>query len=182
MRDYASLEGAERFDKISQCEMFEHIGLEAHPKYFTTVHRLLKPNGFYLHQASVRVAKRDAKTFLKKRPEVLALTKYIFPGAEFDHIGMLLTNFERFGFEVHDVEDWREHHARTCRIWYDDLYKNQEAAIREGGLVTTRMWLTWMAGCSIAFDRGGALVYQTLVSKRRRGPSGLPPTRADLYR
>ncbi|HEY8268395.1 MAG TPA: cyclopropane-fatty-acyl-phospholipid synthase family protein [Xanthobacteraceae bacterium] len=182
LRDYASLEGKERFDKISQCEMFEHIGLEAHPKYFTTVHRLLKPNGFYLHQASVRVAKRDAKTFLKKRPEVLALTKYIFPGAEFDHIGMLLTNFERFGFEVHDVEDWREHHARTCRIWYDDLYKNQEAAIREGGLVTTRMWLTWMAGCSIAFDRGGALVYQTLVSKRRRGPSGLPPTRADLYR
>jgi len=182
LRDYASLEGSERFDKISQCEMFEHIGLASHPKYFTTVHRLLKPNGFYLHQASVRVAKRNEKAFLKKRPEVLALTRYIFPGAEFDHIGMLCTNLERFGFEVHDVEDWREHHARTCRIWYDDLYKNQEAAIKEAGLATTRMWLTWMAGCSIAFDRGGALVYQTLVSKRRRGPSGLPPTRADLYR
>ena len=182
LRDYASLEGHGRFDKISQCEMFEHIGLAAHPKYFQTVHRLLKPDGLYMHQASVRIAKRDAKTFLKKRPEVIALTRYIFPGAEFDHIGMLLTNFERFGFEVHDVEDWREHHARTCRIWYDDLHKNQEAAIKEGGLVATRMWLSWMAGCSIAFERNTALVYQTLVSKRRRGPSGLPPTRADLYR
>ena len=182
LRDYASLDGRERFDKISQCEMFEHIGLAAHPTYFQTIHRLLKPDGLYLHQASVRIAKRDEKTFLRKRPEVIALTRYIFPGAEFDHIGMLLTNFERFGFEVHDVEDWREHHARTCRLWYDELYKNQEAAIKEAGLVTTRMWLGWMAGCSIAFERNTALVYQTLVSKRRRGPSGLPPTRADLYR
>ncbi len=65
LRDYASLEGHERFDKISQCEMFEHIGLAAHPKYFQTIHRLLKPDGFYLHQASVRIAKRDAKTFLR---------------------------------------------------------------------------------------------------------------------
>jgi hypothetical protein len=27
----------------------------------------------------------------------------------------------------------------------------------------------------------GACLYQTLASKRKRGPSGLPPTRADLY-
>jgi cyclopropane-fatty-acyl-phospholipid synthase len=182
LRDYATLEGEGRFDKISQIEMFEHIGLAAHPLYFRTVHRLLKPDGFYLHQASVRLAKKDQKTFLKKRPEVIALTRYIFPGAEFDHIGMLLANFERFGFEVHDVEDWREHHARSCRLWHDELYKNQKAAIAEAGLVTTRMFLSWMAGCSIAFERSTAAVYQTLVSKRRRGPSGLPPTRADLYR
>jgi cyclopropane-fatty-acyl-phospholipid synthase len=182
LRDYALLEGHERFDKISQCEMFEHIGLAAHPKYFQTIHRLLKPDGFYLHQACVRIAKRNEKAFRKKRPEVIALTRYIFPGGEFDHIGMLLTNLERYGFEVHDVEDWREHHARTCRMWYNDLYKNQEAAIKEIGLFNTRMWLSWLAGCSIALERNTALVYQTLVSKRRRGPSGLPPTRTDLYR
>jgi hypothetical protein len=28
----------------------------------------------------------------------------------------------------------------------------------------------------------GVCLFQTLASKRRRGPSGLPPTRADLYR
>jgi cyclopropane-fatty-acyl-phospholipid synthase len=182
LRDYASLEGEGRFDKISQVEMFEHIGLAAHPKYFQTIHRLLKPDGLYLHHASTRLAKRDDKTFLKKRPEVIALTRYIWPGGEFDHIGMLLTNLERFGFEVHDVEDWREHYQRTFRQWHDDLYRNQEKAIAESGLVTTRMFLSWMAGCSVAFERNTAAVYQTLVSKRRRGPSGLPPTRADLYR
>jgi cyclopropane-fatty-acyl-phospholipid synthase len=182
LRDYSTLEGYGRFDKISQCEMFEHIGLAAHPLYFTTIHRLLTTDGLYLHQASVRRAKGTHKAYLRKRPEVRALSKHFFPGAEFDHIGLLLTNFERFGFEVHDVEDWREHHARTCKIWHDDLYKNRERAIATGGLTNTRMWLTWMAACSIAFERNTASVYQTLVSKRRRGPSGLPPTRADLYR
>ena len=34
----------------------------------------------------------------------------------------------------------------------------------------------------LAFERGGALVNQTLASKRRKGASGLPLTRADLYR
>jgi cyclopropane-fatty-acyl-phospholipid synthase len=48
--------------------------------------------------------------------------------------------------------------------------------------VTTRMWLVYLAGCSIAFERTTALVFQTLASPRRRGPSGLPPTRAGLYR
>jgi cyclopropane-fatty-acyl-phospholipid synthase len=34
----------------------------------------------------------------------------------------------------------------------------------------------------MAFARGGLFINQTLVSKRTKGPSGLPWTRADLYR
>ena len=37
-------------------------------------------------------------------------------------------------------------------------------------------------GCSITFERASAQIFQTVVTKRARGPSGLPPTRADLYR
>jgi cyclopropane-fatty-acyl-phospholipid synthase len=32
------------------------------------------------------------------------------------------------------------------------------------------------------FERNRFGLHQTLASKRRKGPSGLPPTRADLYR
>jgi cyclopropane-fatty-acyl-phospholipid synthase len=45
-----------------------------------------------------------------------------------------------------------------------------------------RMYLAYLAAVSIAFERNRCCVYQVLASKRRRGPSGLPPTRADLYR
>ena len=60
--------------------------------------------------------------------------------------------------------------------------RRKAEAEAEIGPERTRMWLLYLAGCSLAFERGGALINQTLVSKRRKGPSGLPLTRADLYR
>jgi cyclopropane-fatty-acyl-phospholipid synthase len=180
LKNYAAVEG--QFDKISQIEMVEHIGLKNHPDFYRQIHRMLKPDGFYVHQASARLAKKDDKTFHKKRPEVQALTKFVMPGVDFDYIGMTLTNLERYGFEVHDVECLREHHALTARIWHDALHAKREAAEREAGKVMTKLFLAYLAGCSIAFERNTSTVYQTLVSKRRRGPSGLPPTRAAWYR
>jgi len=170
LKNYAAVDG--EFDKISQIEMIEHIGLQNHPDFYRQIHRMLRPNGFYVHQASARLAKRDDKTFHKKRPEVQALSRYVIPGVDFDYIGMTLTNLERYGFEVHDVECLREHHALTARIWHDALYRNREAAEREAGKVKTKLWLAYLAGCSIAFERNTSTVYQTLASKRRRGPSG----------
>jgi cyclopropane-fatty-acyl-phospholipid synthase len=180
LKDYAAVEG--QFDKIAQLEMFEHVGYANQPTYYRAMHRLLAPDGLYLHQANTRMAKRDERRFRHKRPELRAVTKYILPGTEYDHIGMTVTNLERYGFEVHDVEDWREHLALTLKHWHDRLYANREAAAREVGDVTMRMWLVYLGAGSIAYERNTACVYQTLASKRRRGPSGLPPTRADLYR
>ena len=110
------------------------------------------------------------------------ITRYIFPGAELDHVGMTIADLERFGFEVHDVEGWREHYARTCRLWHDRLLANKGAAQSEVGREKTRLWLAYLAGCSIGFERGSLGIFQTLASKRKREPSGLPPTRSDLYR
>ena len=47
---------------------------------------------------------------------------------------------------------------------------------------TPPLGLAYLAACSITFERNNAGVYQTLAMKRVRGPGGLPPTRADLYR
>jgi cyclopropane-fatty-acyl-phospholipid synthase len=179
VRDYSLLDGP--FDKISSIGMFEHVGLANHPAYFRAVNRLLRPGGLYLHHAIARPAKRDDRTFRKQAGEYAALVRYIFPGGELDHIGMSLANLQRHGFEVHDVEGWREHYARTCRFWHDRLLANQAAAEQEVGRVKTRLWLAYLAGCALAFERNTVGIYQTLASKRVKGPSGLPPTRADLY-
>jgi cyclopropane-fatty-acyl-phospholipid synthase len=180
LRHYSLLEGS--FDKIAAIGMFEHVGIDNHPAYFRTVHRLLKPNGLYLHHAISRPAKGDDKSFRKKKPGYAAITRYIFPGGEVDHLGMTTANLNRFGFEIHDVEGWREHYARTCRLWHDRLLANQSAAESLVGRDTTRLFLAYLAGCSIGFERASIGIFQTLASKRKRGPSGLPPTRADLYR
>jgi cyclopropane-fatty-acyl-phospholipid synthase len=179
LKNYHALEGG--FDKIASIGMFEHVGIDNHATYFATVHRLLNRGGLYLHHAITRPAKRDDKTFRKKRPEYAAILRYVFPGAELDHIGMSIANLERSGFEIHDVEGWREHYARTCRLWHDRLLANKDTAESEVGSIKTRIWTAYLAGCSLAFERSTLGIFQTLASKRARGPSGLPPTRIDLY-
>ncbi len=77
---------------------------------------------------------------------IAALTKYIFPGGELDYIGNTVANLERHGFEVHDVEGWREHYQRTCRHWHDRLLPNYDAAVAEVGEVKTRLWLAYLGG------------------------------------
>jgi cyclopropane-fatty-acyl-phospholipid synthase len=180
LKDYRALDG--QFDKIASIGMFEHVGIDNHAAYFTKMHALLKPQGLLLNHAIARHAKRDLKRFRRKRPEYAAITRYIFPGAELDHIGLSLANLERHGFEVHDVEGWREHYARTCRLWCERLAANRAAAEREVGAAKTRLWLLYLAGCSLGFERNTLGIFQTLASKRIRGPAALPPTRTDLYR
>jgi cyclopropane-fatty-acyl-phospholipid synthase len=180
LKDFTQMEGV--FDKISSIGMFEHVGIRNHPSYFQAVNRLLKPRGLYLHHSISRRAKKTERAFNKMPAEYRALVRYIFPGGELDHLGMSIANLERYGFEVHDVEGWREHYQRTTRLWFERLNARKSEAEAEIGPERTRMWLLYLAGCSLAFERGGALINQTLVSKRRKGPSGLPLTRVDLYR
>ena len=182
LRDYSRLGG--RFDKIASIGMFEHVGIANHPAYFETINRLLKPGGLYLHHA-IALRSKSFERFRRRRRDAAAATaigRYIFPGGELDHVGMSIANLERHNFEVHDVEAWREHYMLTTRHWHDRLSANREAAEREVGREKTRLWIAYLAVVSIAFAQGTVGIFQTLASKRVRGPSGLPPTRADLYR
>jgi len=180
LRDFRSLSGLE-FDKIASIGMFEHVGLDNREGYFRQIKSLLRPRGIYLHHAIARPMKKNEREFRKKRPEFAALVNYIFPGGELDHIGGSTDAMERQGFEIHDTENWREHYGRTCRLWTQRLHANREAATAEVGAAKTRIWLLYLAGCTIAFERGTVCIFQTVATRRNRGPSGLPLTREDLY-
>jgi cyclopropane-fatty-acyl-phospholipid synthase len=180
LRDFRDLSGTE-FDKVASIGMFEHVGLDNRDGYFQQIWSLLKPRGLYLHHAIARPMKANEKLFRKANPEFRTLVKYIFPGGELDHIGGTMDAMERNGFEIHDTESWREHYARTCRWWTERLYANREAAYHQVGEAKTKIWLMYLAGCALAFERGAVSIFQTVATKRARGASGLPPTRSDLY-
>src|SRR5208337_5487263 len=180
LRDYAQMEGG--FDKIASIGMFEHVGVANHRAYFQTINRLLKPGGYYLHHSIALRSAAWERLQIKKAQMSTVISRYIFPGGELDHLGMSIANLERYGFEVHDVEGWREHYAHTTRLWHDRLSANRAAAEREVGAVKTRLWLAYLAGVSSGFTLNSVGVFQTLASKRALGPSGLPPSREQLYR
>lgn len=58
---------------------------------------------------------------------------------------------------------------------------NFDKAVAEIGYPKTRLWLLYLAGCSLAFERGTVQINQTLASKRKRGISAVPQTRTDIY-
>lgn len=180
LKDFRALEGVE-FDKIASIGMFEHVGLANRDAYFQKIRSLLAPRGIYLHHAITRPMKRTERAFRRKRPEYAAVVNYVFPGSELDHIGGTVDGLERNGFEVHDVEGWREHYARTTKLWAERLHANRAAAEQEVGAAKTRLWLLYLAGVSLGFERGTIGIFQTVATKRARGASGMPPTRADLY-
>lgn len=179
LKDYRDLAG--EWDRIASVGMFEHVGTANHAAYFTKMRSLLRPRGVMLHHAITRPAKRTAGAFRRKRPEYAAIVNYVFPGSELDHIGNTISNLERHGFEVHDVEAWREHYARTTRLWCERLNTHRAAAEAEVGAARVRLWLLYLAGVSLGFERGTIGIFQTVATKRVRGPAGLPPTREALY-
>jgi cyclopropane-fatty-acyl-phospholipid synthase len=179
IRDYADLDG--KFDKISSIGMYEAIGVSNNDLYFRTIRRVLAEDGLFLNHAISRRAKKK-KTRFSSRAEQRALQKYIFPGGELDDIGHTIMGMEQTGFEIHDVEGWREHYQLTTKLWCERLTARREEAVALVGEETYRIWVAYLAGCSLAFGRGAARLFQTLASHNAKGASPLPPTRADLYR
>lgn len=178
--DYSNLTGT--FDKIASIGMYEHIGLDNIPGYMKKMRSLLSEDGLFLNHAISRRAKKRSLMPDRLRPEQRALAKYIFPGGALDDIGHTVHAMERAGFEVHDVEGWRMHYARTCALWHDRLLARKDEATALVGDAKYRIYIAYLAGCALAFERGTARLFQTLASKTAKRPPPLPPTRADLYR
>ena len=178
LKDYRDLDG--KFDKISSIGMYEAIGIKAVPEYLQKVRSLLKPEGLFLNHGITRKGKKK-KTKFSARPEQRALQKYIFPGGELDDLGNTISKMEQTGFEVQDVEGWRMHYQLTTKIWCDRLTAKKQEAIAIVGEETYRIWVVYLAGCSLAFMRGSARLYQTVATHNAKAMPATPQTRADLY-
>ncbi len=178
LADYMTLEG--HYDKIASIGMYEHVGIANYTAYFKKMHELLAPGGVFLNHGITRRAKRNIKNFGKVSPSRRVILKYIFPGAELDHIGHTVQVMESCGFEIQDVEALRRHYARTCRLWHDRLSARREEAIALVGPERYRMWIAYLAGVTVGFEYGPLHVFQTVATKQGDALS-LPPTREDLY-
>jgi cyclopropane-fatty-acyl-phospholipid synthase len=181
LRDYTTLDG--KYDKIASVGMYEHVGIANYPAYFGKINSLLRDRGILLNHGITRPAKKSRSGFHRIRPEHRLILKYIFPGGELDHIGHTCEVLESSRFEVHDVEDWREHYALTTRHWCERLSARRAEAISLVGPERYNLWVAYLAAVSFAFLDGSICIYQVVASKHAaRGRADLPPTRADLYR
>jgi len=176
LRDYRDL-GTETFDRIASIGMVEHVGRTKQPEYYRCALRALRPGGLFLNHG---IAEQSPGR--KVGPNQF-IERYVFPDGDLIAVADSLAIAERAGFEVRDVENLREHYARTLRAWVSNLERNRDEAIANAGETAYRIWRLYMAASAVSFDAASIGIYQSLLARTdASGHVSIPATRRDLYR
>lgn len=175
LRDYRDLHGDGVYDKVASVGMFEHVGLQNLPAYFSVVHRLLTPAGLFLNHGITHDVEGWEKTLSSE-----FINRYVFPDGQLDTVSNVQRVMERARFEIRDVEALRPHYALTLRHWVARLERQHAQALEHVSESTYRVWRLYMAACALEFESGEIGVYQILAGKHGSTPA-LPLTRRHLY-
>jgi len=187
-QDYRDVTGT--FDKVSAIGILEHIGSDC-DTFFQHVHARLAPGGLFLNHAIGAAPHADA---WRAEPPLqrlfrrhilgtgLVRERYVFPDGVLLPVSEANMSAERAGFEVRDVENLREHYARTLREWVSRLEARRDEAVGLVGEAVYRVWRVYMTAAALEFDRGSINLNQTLFVRPVEGRRSVPPSRADLYR
>lgn len=159
------------YDAISSIGMAEHVGAARYLEYASDLHALLKPGGRLLNHQIGRRPQRDESSYHVDE----FIDAYVFPDGELAPVGTTVTQLERAGFEVRDVESIREHYALTLRRWVANLEADWDRAVRLTSPGRARVWRLYMAASALAFERNRIGVNQVLAVKTpESGASGMP--------
>ena len=186
--DYRDIPSNLQFDKVVSVGMLEHVGRAKLTTYFEKARQLTVPGGLFLAHGIVHLTRPPNPVVSTLAGRLIwrrgaFVQRYVFPDGELAPPAELVRHAERAGWELRDVENLREHYARTLRHWVDRLEANHDDATQLVGEVTYRISRLHMAGSARAFANGNLGVVQLLLSNTdTHGTCRLPPTRADIYR
>ncbi|HEY1192443.1 MAG TPA: cyclopropane-fatty-acyl-phospholipid synthase family protein [Gemmata sp.] len=173
--DYRDFQAPGAFDKASSVGMSEHIGAKNLPVFFRKVYECLRPGGAYLHHG---IHLRPHTPF----PLWTAFArKYVFPNGELHSILPLQDAATRAGFEVRDLENFRESYVFTLENWVRRLEANRDAVVELVGEASYRVFRIYMAGATLGFKSGVYSLNQLLLSKPDDGSAQMPLGRLDWY-
>ncbi|WP_037677277.1 class I SAM-dependent methyltransferase [Streptomyces griseus] len=159
------------YDAISSVGMAEHVGGDRYLEYARDLYALLRPGGRLLNHQIARRPQRDESSYDVDE----FIDAYVFPDGELAPVGTTVTQLERAGFEVRDVEAIREHYALTLRRWVANLEAEWSRAVALTSPGRARVWRLYMAASALAFERNRIGVNQVLaVRSPESGSSGMP--------
>jgi cyclopropane-fatty-acyl-phospholipid synthase len=174
--DYRDLSTDVVYDKIAAVGVIEHVGIANYPAFFAGVRARLNDGGLYLNHGIVH------DFHWKRTSQTAFLYRHVFPNGDLAGLSETLTEMERAGWEIMDVEGLRLHYARTCRQWVERLCARADEARALAGERTYRTWRLYMTCSAVAFEAGSLGLYQVLMRKHRDPRVGhAPRTREPLY-
>ncbi|KAM5342142.1 hypothetical protein ACJ41O_015173 [Fusarium nematophilum] len=152
----------QKFSKITQLEMAEHVGVRRLTTFFRQCYEMLEDDGsMYVQLSGLRRA-WQYEDFIWG----CYLNKYIFPGADAStplsfYVGCL----ESAGFEVKSVDTVGVHYSGTLWRWYRNWIGNADKVKAKYGERWFRIWELFLAYSTIASRQGSATCFQMVVVK-----------------
>ncbi len=174
--DYRDLPADVVYDKIAAVGVIEHVGIPNYGAFFGGVRGRLRDGGLYLNHGIVH------DFHWKRTSQTEFLYRHVFPNGDLAGLSQTLTEMERAGWEIVDVEGLRLHYARTCRHWVERLCARADEARALVGERTYRTWRLYLTCSAVAFENGSLGLYQVLMRKHRDPLTpAAPRTREHLY-
>ncbi|HZR26673.1 MAG TPA: cyclopropane-fatty-acyl-phospholipid synthase family protein [Vicinamibacterales bacterium] len=164
--DYRNISGT--CDAFVSVGMLEHVGADQYDVFGTLIGRLLTPNGRGLLHFIGRDRSAPLNAWIRRR---------IFPGAYAPTLGEVCDRIlQPHALSVLDVENLREHYARTLDHWRSrfDAAEPTVASMFDERFV--RAWRLYLAGSQAAFASGWMQLFQIVFA--RSGSVNVPWTRA----
>lgn len=168
LMDYRDVQG--EFDRISAVGLLEHVGTPHYPEFYQHTNRLLKPNGVMFTHCCGRTSPPG---FTDKWTR-----KYIFPGGYIPALSELVTEAEKAGWQVMDVEAMRFHYCYTLAEWYDRTVMHKDEIVDMYDERFYRMWQFYLAGAEQSFRYNKMVNWQIVYVKDR---AAIPMTRDFMY-
>jgi cyclopropane-fatty-acyl-phospholipid synthase len=167
--DYREIEG--EYDAFVSIGMLEHVGQRHYRELGRVIDRVLTPAGRGLiHSIGSSIS----------APLNPWIERHIFPGAYTPTVREMMEVLEPFRFAVLDVENLRQHYARTLEQWlarYEQHVDEVRAMFDESFV---RAWRLYLSGSLAAFRAGALQLFQVVFN--RTGAGDVAWTRAVLYR
>ena len=161
LQDYRDT--TQQFDHLVSIEMFEAVGEQWWPNYFSTVARALKPGGKALIQS---ITIRD-DLFASYRRGTDFIQQYIFPGGMLPSRSAFRQAAQRQGLQVTDEFAFGLDYARTLAQWRTAFEANWTHIAPLGfDEAFRRLWRFYLCYCEAGFLAGNIDVVQFELAHR----------------
>jgi cyclopropane-fatty-acyl-phospholipid synthase len=169
LEDYRDLDG--QYDKLVSIEMIEAVGHRFLGNYFEQCAKLLKPDGLMLLQA---ITIRDQR-YEQAKNSVDFIQRYIFPGGALPSVQKMLEIVtDKTDMNLHHMEDFGLHYARTLRLWHDNLRQARHKLEQLGyDDYFYRLWEFYLCYCEGGFIERTIGTAQLLLAKSAAQPQPL---------
>jgi cyclopropane-fatty-acyl-phospholipid synthase len=166
--DYRNISG--KYDAFVSVGMLEHVGLANYGALGKIIRRSIGDSGRGLIHFIGRNRPRPFSAWMRKR---------IFPGAYIPSLREALEVFEAQDYTVLDVENLRQHYAKTLEHWLERYERSVDRVTEMYGAEFVRAWRLYLAGSLVSFRIGQLQLFQIVFAGA--ACKKIPWTREYLY-